>query len=175
MKIRIPLFCMLSFILISCGDQAKTSKSSSTEVADQKNPITAKTIENLNYSDYALSSNAERIVEEWEKYQELSIQVSYLKKADLSFFNGEQKLLKDFIKEFKAKIPDTLQTNPIISRTTVIETSLLRLNENLILDNIDDNLKLESIEGVLEAFSNLNYQINKKLVRDKNEKIKSQY
>ena len=79
--------------------------------------------------------------------------------------------LKKFITEFKASIPKEFLTNPIVSRTVILETMLLKLNENLTLDNIDDRDKLLSVKEVLIAFSNLNYQINKKLERDVYDKI----
>jgi hypothetical protein len=62
-----------------------------------------------------------------------------------------------------------------VSRNSIIETMVLRLNEHLTLDNIDNQLKRESVKEVLIAFSNLNYQINKKLERDLYEKIKSEF
>lgn len=175
MKIVLVFLNVFFVMLISCGDNQASTETSNSDNENNKTKITAKAIENFDYSDYALSSNAEGIVENWEKYQELAIQVDYLKKADLSFFNGDKELLKKFITDLKAKIPDTLQTNPIISRTVIIETSLLRLNENLTLDNIDAELKLESVKEVIVSFSNLNYQINKKLINDKYAKIKSEY
>ncbi len=175
MKIGLTLLSICFLMLISCGtDKAKQDKAEA-ETTNQKTVITEKAIENFNYTDYVLSSSAEKAVANWEKYQELAIQINYLKKADLSFFNGDKDLLRTFIEEFKLALPTNFKTNPIISRMAIIETSLYRLNENLILDNIDDNLKLESVKEVLIAFSNLNYQINKKLERDKYNKIKSEY
>ena len=56
-----------------------------------------------------------------------------------------------------------------------METSLLRLNENLTLDNIQDSLKLQSVKEVLVAFSNLNYQINKKLEKDIYDQIEAEF
>lgn len=156
---------------MSCGDGK-----SSTEVLDsgntnQKPIITAKAIENFDYTDYALSAESEEALANWEKYQELAIQISYLKKADLSFFNGEKEVLKKFISELRAATPEQFLTNPIISRTVILETSLLKLNENLTLENIDERTKLLNIKAVLIAFSNLNYQINKKLEREMYDKI----
>ncbi|MBV7270685.1 hypothetical protein [Winogradskyella luteola] len=175
MKIGLILLSICFLMLISCGtDNAKEDKAEA-ETTNQKTVITAKAIENFNYTDYVLSSGAEKAVANWEKYQELAIQINYLKKADLSFFNGDKDLLRTFIEEFKLALPTNFKTNPIISRMAIIETSLYRLNENLTLDNIDDNLKLESVKEVLIAFSNLNYQINKKLERDKYNKIKAEY
>lgn len=175
MRIGLVLLIIFSFLLMSCGDGESQSQITDTETENKKNPITSEAIENFDYSDYALSTKGEQAVADWEKYQELAIQISYLKKADLSFFNGDKKLLKTFIDEFKAQIPEDLNTNPIISRAIIIETTLLRLNDNLTLDNIDSDLKLESVKEVVVAFSNLNYQINKKLSRDIYEQIKAEY
>ncbi len=151
---------------MSCGDDKSTTEISETETTNQKNVITAKAIENFKYTDYVLSSKSEKALANWEKYQELAIQISYLKKADLSFFNGEKQILKTAIDEFTATIPEQLRTNPILSRTVIVETTLLKLNENLRIANIDGRVKLMSVKDVLESFSNLNYQINKKLEFD---------
>ena len=157
---------------MSCGDDKSISETSVIETTNQKNSITAKAIENFEYTDYALSSNAEKELANWEKYQELAIQINYLKKADLSFFNGDKELLKTFLVKLKATMPEQLRTNPVISRGVIIETTLLKLNENLTIDNIDLRVKLSGIKDVLESFSNLNYQINKKIEFDIYDKIK---
>jgi hypothetical protein len=170
-RVVLTIFCI---ILMSCGGDKSTTEISTTEFTNQKNTITAKAIEDFEYTDYALSSKAESVIGNWEKYQELAIQISYLKKADLSFFNSEKKLLKTAIKDFKVTIPDQLRTNPILSRIVIIETTVLKLNENLSIDNIDGRAKLISVKEVLESFSNLNYQINKKLEFDVYDNIKSE-
>lgn len=167
MKIGFYILSCLCFLLISSCDEDKTStKVVKTENNEQTPIITAKAIENFKYTDYALSPESETALANWEKYQELAIQISYLKKTDLSFFNSDKAELKKFIIELKASTPKEFLTNPIISRTLIVETALLRLNQNLSLDHIDDQSKLQSIKDVLIAFSNLNYHINKKLERD---------
>jgi hypothetical protein len=171
MKIGLFVLNILCFILISCGDEKSTTDVTETEITAQKVTITSKAIEDFDYTDYALSTESEETLATWEKYKELAIQISYLKKADLSFFNGDKDLLKKFIEEFKLSTPTQLLTNPIISRTVIVETTLLKLNENLTIDNIDGRVKLLTIKEVLVAFSNLNFQINKKLERDVYDKI----
>ena len=172
MKIGRIVLTTCYLILMSCGDEKSTTEISETKTTIQKNAITAKAIENFKYTDYALSLKAEKALANWEKYQELATQMSYLKKADLSFFNAEKQILKTAIDEFTATIPEQLRTNPILSRAAIIETTLLKLNENLRLDNIDGHVKLMSVKDVLESFSNLNYQINKKLEFDIYDNIK---
>jgi len=175
MKIRLRLLNMFFVLLLACGGDKTLSDVANNESKNEKEAITEKTIESFKFTDYALSTDGEGVVTNWDKYQELAIQVSYLRKADLSFFNGDKALLKGFIDTLKLNIPDTLKTNPIISRTTIMETSLLRLNENLTLDNIQDSLKLQSVKEVLVAFSNLNYQINKKLEKDIYDQIEAEF
>ncbi len=166
MKIGLYGLCFFCFVLLSCGDNKTSTDVSDIENSAQTPVLTAKAIENFDYKEYALSSESEKALTNWEKYQELAIQISYLKKADLSFFREDKKDLRQFIKEFKAGIPKEFLTNPIISRTVIVETTLLKLNENLSLDHVNDRTKLLSIKEVLVAFSNLNYQINKTLERN---------
>ena len=170
--VLLNIFCLLS---LSCGDDKSTEEAMEAETTNQKRAITVDVIENFEYADYGLSNEGEKVIANWEKYQELAIQINYLKKADLSFFNGDVELLKKFIEEFKVGLPQNLKTNPIHSRMAIIETSLLKLNDDLTLDNIPDDNKVESVKEVIVAFSNLNYQINKKLERDKFDKISSEY
>lgn len=166
MKIGRFVLKIVFVLLVSCNGEKNATTLLDEESTEQEVKITAKAIESFDYTDYALSTNAEVVVAQWEKYQELGIQVSYLKKADLSFFNGDKDVLKKFIEEFRATIPTELNTNPIISRTVIIETALLKLNESLTIDNIGGKVKLLNVKEMLQAFSNLNYQINKKLERD---------
>ncbi|EDP70991.1 hypothetical protein FBALC1_00867 [Flavobacteriales bacterium ALC-1] len=159
-------------MFISCGDDKNATEVVETENENQKPNISSKAIEDFDYTDYALSPESEETLANWEKYQELAIQIGYLKKADLSFFNGDKEQLKTFIDEFKIETPKQLLTNSIISRTVILETMLLRLNENLTLENIEAKLKLQNVKEVLVAFSSLNYQINKKLESDIYNEIK---
>ncbi len=159
-------------MVISCDDDTTSTKTlETTENVDQNKKITAKTIEDIDYRDYALSSESESEIVTWDRYHELATQISYLKKGDFSFFNGDIELLKKFIKEFKTQMPDQFKTNLIVSRNAIIETELLKLNENLTIDNISRDEKLFNIKALFVAFSNLNYLINKKLEDDFYDKI----
>ena len=172
MKIISVILLLCCVMVLSCGDdKSSESQTESIENTNQNAKITAKTIENIDYKDYALSPESEKMIVTWEKYQELAMQINYLKKADFSFFNGDKELLKKFIDEFKSQIPEEVKTNPTMSRIAIIETSLLKLNENLTIDNIERKDKITGIKDVFVAFSNLNYQINRKLERDFYDKI----
>ncbi|MDN3491719.1 hypothetical protein [Winogradskyella bathintestinalis] len=172
MKITSVLLGVCCVIFMSCGEEKNNTVETETKDAtEQSARISAKTIENIEYNDYALSPEGENAVVTWEKHQELATQISYLKRGDFSFFNGDKEQLKKFIEEFKSQLPEGLKTNPVVSRNAIVETTLLKLNENLTLDNIERTAQLVSIKEMFVAFSNLNYQINKKLERDMYDKI----
>ncbi|SDS50594.1 hypothetical protein [Winogradskyella sediminis] len=168
MKIKFVVLLLCGVIVMSCDDSGNstTTDIEATEIPQERKKITVKTIESIEYMDYALSSESENAIAAWDRYHELATQIGYLKKADFSFFNGDLDLLKKFIKEFKTQMPEQFQTNLIISRNAIVETELLKLNENLTIDNISREEKLSNIKALFIAFSNLNYLINKKLEGD---------
>ena len=98
--------------------------------------------------------------------------MGYLKQGDLSFFKNEQAEVKALFDSLKTTIPDTINTKPIVSRFAVLETTSLKLQDNLNMDNIEKATKLASVKEVLVAFGNLNLQINKKLEFDANQFFK---
>ncbi|MBU2926905.1 hypothetical protein [Winogradskyella psychrotolerans] len=167
MKIRFVVLVLSCIMVMSCDDTATSDSTVETiEETDQNKKISAKTIQDIDYNDYALSSEAESKTVTWDTYHELATQLSYLKKGDFSFFNGDIDLLKKFISEFKTQMPEEFKTNLIISRNAIIETELLKLNENLTIDNISRDEKILNIKALFVSFSSLNYLINKKLEDD---------
>jgi len=172
MKFSIGLINILLLIFISCGDNANTPKESQKEGNDStEQRISTQTIEQLDYTEYALSSEAETSLNAWEKYQEIATQINYLKKGDLSFFTSEGESLNDFFVQLKTTIPPIIKTNAIDSRLVILETKAFKLKDRLTLENIETPIQLSSIKEVLVAFSNLNLQINKKLEFDEYNKI----
>ncbi|WP_299225196.1 hypothetical protein [uncultured Psychroserpens sp.] len=135
--------------------------------------ITQKEIQNIEYQDFGLSKDSKEALNNWQKYQELSNQIDYLKTADLSFFKSEKTELQTFLNDFKTEIPRTIATNEISARILVLETKVLKLNSLLTLDNIKKSDQLKGINEVLIAMSNLNLQINKKFEFDANNISKS--
>jgi len=158
------LFCsLICLIIVSCKTDNQSAENKSVIDKSQSKTITKKEIESLKYNDYGLSNDAIKVVNDWQKYQELNTQIGYLKAADLSFFKSDISLITTFINDFRTEIPKAMSTNQINSRITVLETKMLKLNSLLLLDNISKKEQLQGIKEVFVAFSNLNLQINKKL------------
>jgi len=169
---------IFALILVSfgCNKTPKQQPDTITEVSDDTKNITPNDIESLRFDDYTLSEDSNIALENWQKYQELNEQIGYIYKADFSFFNGEKKILKTFINDFKTEMPESIKTAPILSRTTALETMILKLNSTLKLDNVDKPEQLRAVKGLLIAMANLNLQINKKFeleanLVDKNDSI----
>jgi len=158
------------FILFYLGCNKTQSKkpNETVEVSEEIKKITPKDIESFRFDDYALSDDSKKALENWQKYQELNEQIEYIKKADFSFFNGEKKVLKTFINDFKTEMPDSIKTAPILSRITALETMIFKLNSMLKLDNFDKNEQFSAVKELLIAMSNLNLQINKKFELEAN-------
>jgi len=161
-------FIALFIMSIGCKNEVNQKTEEAAEVSVEKNNITPEDIESFRFDDYALSNDAYVALENWQKYQELNEQINFVKEADFSFFMGEKNVLKTFLNDFKVEMPDVIKTTPILSRVTVLETMVLKLNSTLKLDNVDKATKLKTINELLVAMSNLNLQINKKFELDAN-------
>jgi hypothetical protein len=156
-------------IAFSCEKKRNDAENQTTaDVTD----LTSSDIKNLKYTDYILGNDGSKLLIDWKKFQELNIQMGYLKQGDLSFFKNQKTEVKALFDSLKTTMPDTINTKPIVSRFAVLETKSLKLQDNLNMDNIEKATKLTSVKEVLVAFGNLNLQINKKLEFDANEYFK---
>lgn len=158
----------LIIVVFGCNNTPNQKLDDIVEVSADENNITPKDIESFRFDDYTLSNDSKKALENWQKYQELKEQIEYINKVDFSFFNGEKKVLKAFINDFKTEMPESIKTAPIESRITALETKLLKLNSTLKLDNVDKTTQLSAIKELLIAMSNLNLQINKKFELEAN-------
>jgi hypothetical protein len=153
----------LSFILV-LGCKSETEQTT-IELSNQDKDlekITPKDIENLKYTDYILGPEASEAVINWQRYQELTMQLDYLKRADLSFFSGKNEILTTFLKDLRTDMPQRVATPAIKERLIALETKLLKLHSTLKLSNAKKSEKLNNIKELLVATSNLHLQINKK-------------
>lgn len=155
------LFLLSVLIFIGCKSEPKVEEINS-EDQEKAYTLSAEDIEKLDYTDYVLSPDSEQALLDWQKYQELQVNIELLKKANLSFFKIEKNIMKEFITELKANQPEIVTTPAIRSRMTVLETNILRLQNLSNLDNIKKKELLEAIKELLIADVNVKLQINKK-------------
>ena len=132
----------------------------------QRDFLTKEDIASLKYTEYVLGSKALKEPSSWQKYGELEGLVNDVKNANLSFFKDNKDVLKSFLEDLKSTTPDKINTPAIQARLKIIETMSYKLEDQLMLSQPKKDDVLSSVKSFLEAFSNLNFQINKKLERD---------
>jgi cysteinyl-tRNA synthetase len=159
----LSMICLF-FLMVSCNQQKESTVPVTVTVPTKK--ITESDISKLKFLEYGLDTKTEKEIQSWEKYKELEDITAKLKKGDLTFFKDNSEAIKTFLKDFKEKIPDTLNTPSVAARIIALETKLYKLES---ASNLSTTTKEElrvTIKEFLESLSNLNLQMNKKLEKD---------
>ncbi|TYA52357.1 hypothetical protein [Formosa maritima] len=163
---------ILNVLLIVCLFSCKENTDNSLQTEDNATiSISKKTLQKLNYTDYVLDTKVKKITRNWEKYTELERVIVNLKQGDLSYFKGNQEILEALIIELRQNIPEKLNSPAIMSRLITLETKMYKLESVVNLSNSTTETLINSVKEVLVSFSNLNFQMNKKIERD-SQKIK---
>lgn len=146
----------------------KNQEANSVEIIDEKpnQEVTEKEISNLNYVEFDLDIKTEKAVEDWQEYYQLQDVINNVKKGDLSFFYDNEESIKTLLKDIYKNIPAGVNSNATKVRLNALETKLHKLKS---LSNLSTTSKDELhnvIKEFLESFSNLNFQMNKKLEKE---------
>jgi hypothetical protein len=104
----IILTSMLLFVLLGCKKQGEQVEEPSSKSISLDHRITANDIEQLNYTEFALSDLAEDATRDWLKFQELQTQIDILKKGDLSFFKDDKAILVSLLTDLKNEMPEAV-------------------------------------------------------------------
>jgi hypothetical protein len=155
-------FFLSLFLVLGCKSKTEQTTTDASDQEKDSERITAKDIENLKYTDYVLSAEAKEAVLNWQRYQELTMQLDYLKKADFSFFGGKNEILMTFLSDLRTDMPQNIATPAIKERLIALETKLLKLHSTLKLSTAKKAEILSNIKELLVATSNFHLQINKK-------------
>ncbi len=140
-----------------------------TDISTQE--ITEADIAKFKYTDYILDSKTNDVLVGWSNFYQLQDVISTIKKGDLSYFNDNEKGVKELFKELKKNIPAAMNTDAISVRITAFETQFYKLQEAAGISNTTKKQLLANIKNVLIAFSNLKLQMNKKIEADIYNKI----
>ena len=167
MSLKFSMSFCLVLVLLSCKDSSQV-ETEGLVVAEKKPTqiITQIEIAKLKYIDFGLDADAEKLIENWEEYIQVQQLIKNVKLADFSDLKENNKVLITLMKDFKKKMPKALKSSSILARVMVFETKLFKLESFVNLSNIKKEELGATIKELLLAFSNLNYQINKKLERD---------
>jgi hypothetical protein len=165
---RIKALMVLSIFLLlafSCKKAQETNLNSDTKKQDIQE-ITEQDISKLKYTDYVLDYKTEEVIKDWQEYYELQDIIINVKKGDLSFFNNNAEEVKILVSKLNESIPELVKSPSISARMLVLETKLFKLESLANLSTTSKEELLNSIKEFLVAFSNINFQMNKKVEFD---------
>ncbi|WP_100613933.1 hypothetical protein [Confluentibacter citreus] len=166
MTIKFLCGCML-LIGVSCKKTTPTSTENIEDVTNKSQAITEKDISKLNYMDFAIDERVEPIIESWQEFNQLETIIENTKKGDLSYFKSDaKKNLKTLLSDIRQTIPDTINTPAILARITVLETKLYKTESLSNLSTTKKQELLNTLKELLVSFSNLSFQLNKKIEND---------
>lgn len=129
-------------------------------------------LNNLDYIEYILDETVKTNISGWLKYDELLEKINELKNADLGYFKSDKEVVETLVEELATTIPENINTDAINARVLVVQNMYYKLNSTVNLSTSNKSELKKSIVDLFEAFSNLNFQINKKFERDSRNLIK---
>lgn len=162
---------LMIYLLISCGNN-KTQQTNPDVRKQDTFIIEEADLSKLNYSDFILDKTSKKEISGWLKYDELQKKINELKNADLSYYKSDKKVVETLIEEFTTSIPENIQTDAVNARVLVVQNMYYKLNSIINLSTSTKADIIESIANLLQAFSNLNFQINKEFERNSQNIIK---
>ncbi|MFT5217333.1 MAG: hypothetical protein ACI83H_002470 [Glaciecola sp.] len=165
--IKIFTFLSITLFILSCNPDVKNESAIVEEITTiDSSIITANDISKIKFTEYALSKITQNKTSNWQKFNELSNKIELLRTGDLSFFRDDKAILEGFIADLKNEIPESLNTQSILVRLTVIETVFLKLEGLASLKTAKKEDLLIAIKDVLLSYTNLIFQMNKKFEKE---------
>ena len=155
-----PIYLFSLFILFLSCNQRDTSKNDSKTDQTFIKTVNQSDLSKINYTEFVLSPEAQRAIENCVEYNQLQEQVGYLKKGDLSFFSDNKKAIETLLKDLNKNIPEDLKDNSILARLKVVETTIYKLESLVQLSTTTKPELIEGIKAFLISVSNLDLQLN---------------
>ncbi len=167
MNIKILSIISIFILISSCKktEEEENSPINTIEITSQE--LSEKDISKLDYLDFALDEKTEQVIENWGEYYQIQDIVTNVKEGDLNFFK-EKETIKTLLTDLKKNIPELVNTSATLARLQVLETKIYKLESLSNLSTTNKDALKSSIKEFLVSFSNLNFQMNKKLEKDSN-------
>jgi len=152
---------LLAGTIISCKNS-----NSEDEITDTQIEADA-VYGNANYGFPELSLPAKEQAIHWGILEDLLSTTRKINGGNYQDIKNGSELLTQYSDSLFAKIPDTLNTNPIHSRLMVLKTRAALLYQNFHRDNMDSTGLQQSVSEMNMAVKNLIVQLNEKFQKDK--------
>lgn len=163
----LSIFLILS-ILVSCKNKEEKPEPVPKEVTEKiiSEELSPQDIANLKLTEFALDPQTAQRLTDWQAYKKLDDIINNVKQADLNFFYNDDGDMESLVNNLKGGMPKSIQSEATQARILAIETQLLKLKSLANLSTTKKQELLGSIHGLLEAFYNLNFQMNAKVEAD---------
>ncbi len=163
MTIRLLAVLIVLTILFSCK---KTQENNLAENETTSQGISEKELSNLDFIEFTLDPKTENSIKDWEEYFRLQDVVAEVRKGNLSFFSDNEAEIDGLFKTLIENIPDEVNSSATLARIVALKTKFYKLKSFSNLANTDKQELSDIIKEFLESFSNLNFQMNKKIEKD---------
>ena len=152
----VPIF----FLLISCGNPSEENN----VTLESQNSTTL--YGNKKFVFPRLSENAKEYITQWGAYEDFEGEAKSLGGSTIEDLRDKTERLISRIDSLTQMVPDTLKTQPIVSRVMVAKTRASLLRQEVHEARIDSTRLEEQINEMNIATKNLIIQINEKFLKD---------
>lgn len=160
MKIFILSFVCTLFLLISCGNPSEV-----VEVQEDTHDTSA-IFGNSDFQFPVLSENAKAYITHWGAFEDFEGEAKNIQGSTLEELRDKTERLKSRLDSLTKKVPDTLQTQSIVSRVMVAKTRAALLYQEVRKAHLDSSRLETQIVEMNKATKNLIIQINEKFLKD---------
>jgi hypothetical protein len=160
---KISLCCIL---LLSCNaKEGKANTASDTQ--KESSTLSRNDIKNIKFNEFALDVKVKKLASLWSAYFVAENIIKEVRVADFNFFiNNDGLAIPELMGDIRSTIPRIFKTQGIRSRLTIFEGALYKTDAAVKLNSNSKTELLDAVEELFIAFSNLNFQLNKKVEKD---------
>ena len=151
-----------SLSLVSCTDSEGASEEITEAVQDLSN-----TFGDRSAQLPALSADAESVVSNWSVFDDLSRDLGSINGVTVLEMRAKTDRLKMYTDSLAKSIPDTLNTQPILSRLLILQTRVNLLDQQINQSRLDSAMVEDHIHELNKAGTNLFSQLNEKFLKDR--------
>ena len=160
MKLFLLSFIMIFLSLLSCGSPSEEIETT------QENIESTIIFGESNFVFPNLSENAKNYGMQWGAFEDFEIEAKSINGSTIDGLRTKTTRLISSLDSITKKVPDTLNTKPVVSRLMVAKTRAMLLQQELQKRNVD-SIKLQiQIKEMNNAAKNLIIQINEKFLKD---------
>ena len=158
--------------MLSACKKEVTTVVKTDKISNDSTKITKEDISKIKYIEYGIDGKAKQTLDSWEAYNIISRAIETVKLADFDFFKADDAIFNTTLKDIETTIPQAIDSEPINARVLILKTKLLKFREIVNLGTSNKKEKLIAIKELLQSFSYVTLQVNKKFEKEAQHIIK---